>query len=629
MSALRLLAATVALLAAAGAAPGHADGPAAPSLEELRAMAAEFEPPPVVSRAFAPRLAAPSFITSEEEAEHQLMDTPAPAAPRFVDPVYDSRNTDGRAGAGGRTVAYRSGGRVLTDERIRARAPEALLWRTGYGSWEPTLGVTKDGTIFFSARNTNVDPGVVRSRDGGRTWEEKSPAQHELSLDPYLWVDRATGRIWANDIEASVTCPPVSWSDDDGETWTTLTACGQFDHQTLFGGPPATSTTSGYPHVVYFCAITGGALAGSSTMTGCSRSRDGGTTFLPTDAPAFPVREAPEGYDANPWCDGAAGHGVVDAKGTVYLARGWCAEPYLAVSRDEGDTWERIALPGETLDPNAHEANVAVDAEGTVFVTWVTRSGRVLVTYSRDGAKTFRAPIDVTPPAVTTASLPHIAVGDPGRVAVTFAGSTQAQDAPSESKAWNGYMVVSTDVTAADPTFYGGPINDPADPFWRGECDMTRCGNIGDFLDVEVAPDGTVVAAHVDSCPADGGRTCTAFEVHLPRGEAVMGQLVGGPPLVGTIAEQTPAVTLPSPPATPACRPRKPLRVRLHRPRRGRIESARVYVDGRRVKSLRGRRIPRTVTLRRLPVGKAIVKVVVRSTTGRAVTRSAAYRTCG
>jgi hypothetical protein len=586
---------------------------------------AEREAAQVAERAMVRGVKAPTFSTSEEEHEHVLQDVPAPGAPTFREPVYDSKNTDGQAGSGPVGFAYKPGGRKV-ESRYK---PDGLIWRTGFGSWEPTLGLTKDGSIFFSARNTNADPGVARSLDGGRTWEEKSPLQHKISLDPFLWVDPATNRVWANDIEASVTCPPISFSDDKGETWTTTTVCGQFDHQSVFGGPPATSTPTGYPNVVYFCAITGGALADSSTMTGCSRSRDGGITFLPTASNPYGYREAPEGYDANPWCDGAAGHGHVDAKGVVYLARGWCLEPYVAISRDEGDTWEQILLPGPKHAAGSHEANVVTDKAGTVYVSWVDEKRHVVVTYSKDGGKTWVDAIDVTPPDTFEASLPNIDAGDPGRISLTFVASTQRPDAPDESKTTNGYLVTSTNFTSGDPTLHVAMINDPADPFWRGECGTLRCGNIGDFTDVVIGPDGTAYAAHVDSCPTDGGKTCTNFDVHLPRGEAVMGQMVGGPPLIGTIADQTPAVSLPAQqPPPPGCRPRASLRITLKKPKRGRISSATIYVNGKRVKTVRGRKIPKRVTLRKLPAGRAVVKVVVRSTAGRKVTQKKTYRTC-
>ena len=591
---------------------------------------AERETAQAAERAMAPGLKPPTIRSSEEEHEHHLFDPAgsprnAPAPTRA--PVYDSKNTDGQAGSGPRGLVYKAGGKLLDP----AKAADGLIWRTGYGSWEPSLGVTKEGVVFLSARNTNADPGVARSKDGGKTWEEKSPPQHVASLDPFVWVDQTTGRVFANDIEATVTCPPISYSDDLGETWMTLEVCGQFDHQSVFTGPPVTSTPSGYPNVAYFCAITGGMLADSSTMTGCSRSRDGGLTWLPTASNPYGVREAPEGYDANPWCDGAAGHGVAGPDGTIYVARGWCLEPYVAISRDEGDTWEQVRLPGPKHPPGSHESNVAIDRAGTVYVTWVAENRHVVVTRSKDGGKTWTEPVDVTPPGVTQTSLPSIDAGDAGRLAFSFVGGTAPADAADETKTWNGYIVTGFGMDTDDPTFYSATINDPADPFWRGDCGVLRCGNIGDFVDVVIAPDGTPIAAHVDSCPTDGGKTCTNFDVHLPRGEAVMGQLIGGPPLVGTIAEQTPAVQMPAPKPTAAgCRAATPLRIALKKPRRGRVQSAEVFVNGKRVKRVRAGRKPlKSVTIKRLPAGKAVVKVVVRSSTGRKATKKATYRTCG
>jgi hypothetical protein len=591
------------------------------------------------SSAFSLQVTPPSL--AGEHAHGHLIDSPAAGATKRGPKVYESRNTDGQAGSGPRGFVYRPDGGKVTDPKLLAQAPDALLWRTGFGSWEPTLGVRRDGAIFISARSSNVAPGYARSLDGGRTWEDKTPPQHEISLDPYLWVDEATGRVWTNDIEASVTCPPLSYSDDLGETWTTTTVCGQFDHQTLFGGRPVTSTPTGYPNVLYYCAISGGATSGSSTITGCSRSRDGGQTFVPTESPPFPARPAPPEYATfNPWCDGAVGHGTVAPDGTVYIARGWCAEPYVAISHDEGVTWERVALPGGNTPLEAHDVNVAVDADGTVYANWINKARRVVFSFSRDKGRTWSPALNVTPPGVYGASMPNIDVGAPGRVAITFMGGTSpandpapgAQDGSLEARGeafmqaeeltWNAYMIMSPEATRDAPIFYGAVVNDPADPFWRGDCDTQRCGNIGDFVDVEITPDGTPVAALVDSCPTDGGKTCTGFDVHLPRGEAVMGQLVGGPPLVGTIAEQTPAVTLPG----SACSGKR-LRVKLVRPKRGRIAGAEVFVNGRRVKRLRGRRIPRSVVVR-LPAGEAVVRVVVRSTSGRRVVRKRTYRTC-
>jgi hypothetical protein len=582
--------------------------------------------------AFGPRLQAPSLAAGGEKEEQEQEGRLLGERDRGIqvadnERLYDSHNTDGQAGSGGRAIAYQAGGRVIRDA-VAGAAPDALLWRTGYGSWEPTLGTTKDGTVFFSARNTNLDPGVARSRDGGRTWEDVTPATHTISLDPYIWVDRPTGRVYASDIEASVTCPPISWSDDRGETWTTSTPCGVFDHQTVFGGPPPElgRKPSGYPHVVYYCAISGGALAGTSTFTGCLRSRDGGQTFEPTAEPPFGPRLDPRGSAA--WCDGPSGHGVVDDSGAVYLARGWCGEPYLAISRDEGDSWRRIHLPGPELKDYGdgtweHEANVAIDRDGAIYVDWSAGDGHAYLAVSRNRGRNWRVH-DVTPPGVQRTSLPNIDVGDPGRVALVFEGSRQDAGAPSDQQRWDSYMVISADVHAGDPVFYAATVNDPADPMWIGSDCGGRCGNIGDFLDVVVGLDGTAWAALVDSCPGE----CTEFEVQNARGEGVVGQLVGGPPLVGTIADQRPGVSMPRAPRR--CTPRRRLTVRLRQPRRGRIRAVRAYVNGRRARvRLVGSRHPRAVVdLRRARGRTARVRLLVRTTTGRLVRRDRRYRLC-
>ena len=170
-------------------------------------------------------------------------------------------------------------------------------------------------------------------------------------------------------------------------------------------------------------------------------------------------------------------------------------------------------------------------------------------------------------------------------------------------------------------------MNDPAaNALWIGaDCSDVRCGNVGDFLDVVIGPDGTAWTALVDSCP--GTDQCTSFGVTDPRGEAVAGQLVGGPPLVGTVADQLPHVALPSA-SRSACRSRRSFRIRLREPRRGRIASARVYVDGHRVRTVRGKRLRAPVDLRGLPKGTYTVRVVAKTTTGRTLARTRRYRTC-
>src|SRR6266545_559713 len=457
-------------------------------------------------------------------------------------PAYDSSNTDGQAGSGSGATAYRPGGNGR-----HVPAPDPLLWRTGYGGWEPTIGVTRAGTIFYAARNSNVDPEPVRSQDGGKTWVAVKPTAggvptHTASLDPYLWVDTATGRVFDSDLGPTVTCSPVSFTDDEGATWTYAPECGEVDHQTVFGGPPPAGgeNPSGYPNVVYFCAISGGEGAGSSTASACSKSLDGGLTYFPTGDFAYPPRTSPPGTPLiAPNCDGGNGHGIVDSKGTVFLPRGWCGEPYLAISRDEGATWTRVRVADGPLlyfdEENgawAHDSSVDEDAAGNLFYFWI--GGQDFHPYlivSRDGGRSWSRPVDVTPPGVTRTSMPQLAAGSSGRIAFVFMGTTASAATPSEQTTWNGYLVASANALDKQPTFYAATVNDPVtNPLWRGDCGEVRCGNVGDFLDVTIDGGGAAWGAFVDSCPT-AGNVCTEFTTTTPRGEAIVGRLVGGPRL--------------------------------------------------------------------------------------------------
>jgi hypothetical protein len=81
-------------------------------------------------------------------------------------------------------------------------------------------------------------------------------------------------------------------------------------------------------------------------------------------------------------------------------------------------------------------------------------------------------------------------------------------------------------------------------------------------------------------------------------------------------------------PSTRPCRSRRSFTIHLRRPKRGRIRSARVYVNGKRVRVLRGRRLRARVNLRGLPVGRYTVRVVVTTTRGRRIVETRRYRTC-
>ncbi|MDQ1441257.1 MAG: hypothetical protein QOG97_1485, partial [Acidimicrobiaceae bacterium] len=84
------------------------------------------------------------------------------------------------------------------------------------------------------------------------------------------------------------------------------------------------------------------------------------------------------------------------------------------------------------------------------------------------------------------------------------------------------------------------------------------------------------------------------------------------------------AVPLPS---NRHCKDVRKFAFRLHQPRAGRIVRVTVYVNGRRVKRLHGRRVTH-VTLGRLPQGVFTVKIVAVTSRGSRTVSVRTYRGC-
>lgn len=259
------------------------------------------------------------------------------------------------------------------------------------------------------------------------------------------------------------------------------------------------------------------------------------------------------------YCDGGTGHGVVDDDGVVYLPKGWCGEPWLAISDDEGLTWERVRVAGNGVPVGwltfpfdgvqDHEAGVGVDPDGNVYYFWMGRDRLPYLAVSTDGGRSWSQPRMVGAPDVTEATHPALVVGGVGQVAVAYVGSTNspggpyrtcdtptdclrsAADGPSRdyrNVTWNGYIGVSRDALADDPLFYTAPVNDPGDPLIRGPCRPVNCQELFHFIDVEIGPDGSAWAPFVDGCQ---GPCATGNRTEDNADEGVAGRLFGGPRL--------------------------------------------------------------------------------------------------
>lgn len=415
------------------------------------------------------------------------------------------------------------------------------LERVGdFEAFEPTLGVTSTGTLFMSATEGSFGTdwtSIVRSTDGGQTWERANPSVGPVSsppttFDPYVHVDQDTDRVYNLDMEG-LQCNYVQWSDDEGETWTsTPLGCGQppvMDHPTLFTGPPREATTYGYENVVYICVNRVADAA-------CAMSFDGGYTYTPWRT-IFP-ETSPEGEAG---CGGLHGHGVTGPEGRAYVGKVHCDTPMLAVTEDDGLTWEVHTISEDVTSPK-HDVELATDDAGNVYALWIDDDLDPYLSVSTDHGSSWSKPTVIAAPGVETAQFPAIAAGEEGKIALVYIGTPSDTEVSEmeDDVAWTGYLATIPDATTANLTIATSPLNTPEHPIARGPCDDdNRCDGIGDFVDIVIDEDGRPWAALVDVChdecsAEDGNDQALGAIGTLETGFALRGEASSLQPLEAT-----------------------------------------------------------------------------------------------
>ena len=261
----------------------------------------------------------------------------------------------------------------------------ATYYGTGWDTFEPTIGVTSSGAIFFTNYNGLGDgTHIIRSKDQGQTWEDVGPfgmsddqGQTPNSNDPYLYVDKFNDRLVKFDMHA-LTAMFVEYSDDDGETWSVpFPVEGYYapqDHQSIASMPHENALVGDVVYV--YCINTGSPALGAQ----CSRSMDGGHTWDPQRI-GYPT----ESFGNQ--CSGLHGHVAGGSDGSIYRGNPSCEGPAVYASHDGGYTWSEHTITTEVgmqQGWHSHEVATAVDEGGNVHATWISTDMMPWYAYSRD-----------------------------------------------------------------------------------------------------------------------------------------------------------------------------------------------------------------------------------------------------
>ena len=410
-------------------------------------------------------------------------------------------------------VAYNAGAKLIS------AAPQTLVpcaTETGFFTGETGIGVTKQGTVWFNAANWEWQ--LARSTDDGAHWgaftvpgpqaepgcyvgtsaasycDPSESGKNSTVADAYLYIDPYTSKIFWSKTYGLAVCSSMNMSADDGASWYPVTrfACPGSDYEKIAAGPPPSggAQPTGYPDVVYTCAVGPAPVFAAGPGRPCYKSLDGGVTWNPTGLPPVPSPLAPG-------CLQYQEPQRVGPDGTLYMPLN-CApagsNPYalvqVAISHDEGMTWSYSPVPTGNAGSNAGViagVSLDVDKAGNVYVTWPGANNHVELAVSKDHGQTWSGPLDITPPSVSEGS-PHAQVAAdlnaPGHIAIAYYGYTG-----TDSKTLNGYLTESFDAADKNPTFYTAELNNPGRPLYF----PVKSGNLprNDYLGVTIAPDGT------------------------------------------------------------------------------------------------------------------------------------------
>ncbi|MQA28112.1 MAG: hypothetical protein GEU94_22285 [Micromonosporaceae bacterium] len=446
----------------------------------------------------------------------------APGKPlRFAEPSYVDTN--------------RAGG----EPSVQTHPDGTLLYAAHAGTthfFAPEAG-DEDSSAF--AENYRGQVYAWHSEDGGATWnfvDRTLPPDGVAGSgfsDPDFAID-AAGNVYLTEI--NLVNVAASRSTDSGRSY----ELRNFSAQTL---TDRQWTTAGPENVLF---IVGNASEGGTFPTDpvgnnghtIYRSTDGGKTFSEGVADAGGLGDIK--FD--------------DRSGTLYEAHFSAGALRMAAFRQALDPdvttalTPEVATIAEGVDMLSHWPAIDVDSQGNLYIAWDeggdgSRAAGIWYSHSTDGGRTWAAParVDSTD---STDIWPWIAVGSPGRVAVSWFGNDNQlpnhdAEQAGEDDPWHVYVAQTlTGLGCRESTSAGFRVSRVTpEPFHVGTVCQggTICQaelidrRLGDYFTIDIDARGAVVLAYSDTRQG-GAVALPAFGRQTGGSSFLRGRPVGVPP---------------------------------------------------------------------------------------------------
>lgn len=330
-----------------------------------------------------------------------------------------------------------------------------------HGTWndpvrmvgEPDIVIDPFNGIYVSGPggSTTQASWFWKSTDKGLQWHLigcplKSNCQNGGG-DTEIAIAR-NGDVFASDLQ-TLTCNSALRSYDQGATWLTSEGCfpgtdrqwmGVYDPNGNATGRRIYLTANGQTQGAYFLVST-----------------DNGVTYVGTD----PINNPTAVIDQTNGESAIGRFAINNTNGHIYVP----GQGHTWVSTDGGVTFLGRPRPPGVAD-NIF-ATIVVDTAGNLWWGWINNANtQAFVSYSTNEGQTWSTPRQVstgagspagTSPDLHAVIMPWIVVGDPGRVAVVYYGTTNTGSSsvgPGDVNAlWHVYASISTNAMDPNPTW--------------------------------------------------------------------------------------------------------------------------------------------------------------------------------